>query len=99
MLKFISGEKKLPSKSEMKEDLRVQTEKVWKDCDSKRKTHRMISSDRDYVNQLSTVGDIETIPEVIQAIGDNALMEFLQHPTTFRNLKYHVIDSNTFTKE
>lgn len=99
MLKFLSGEKKLPSKDQMLQDLYVQTQKIWKDRDPKCKTHHMIHSNRDYVNQLATAGEIESIPEVILAIGEDALSELLQRPATFRNFKYTVIDGSTFARK
>lgn len=63
------------------------------------KQHRVLISNRDYVNQLSLAADIEKIPEVIHAISNDIGINLEQQPTQFRNYKYNIVDENTFTKE
>lgn len=90
-MKLFSEEKRFPSKFEMTADLNVQTKK--------HQAHRVIMANRDYVNQLTAVADLQKFPEVIHAISDDIGVNLEQQPTQFRNYKYNIIDNNTFTKE
>lgn len=98
-MRFISGEKKLPSKSEMLEDSLVQVQNIWNMGFPKRRSHFLLPIQREYFNQLSELGATENIPLVTDYIALDALNDLLTQPATFRQYKYTVIDDKTYTKE
>lgn len=97
-IKWLSGEKKLPSKQEMMHDLHVNTEAHWAKGYSKWKTHYIIALENEYLKSLETLCDTENIPDVLYNIATDSFQLFLNHPTEFRKFKYTVIDSSNFTR-
>lgn len=97
-LKYLSGEKRLPSKQEMLEDQRVQSEAMWSKGYPKRKTHLLLPIQREYFNQLSTLADIENVPLILDSVAEDAIMDLIGKPTEYRKYKFTVIDDKTYTK-
>lgn len=98
-LKFISGAKKLPSKSEMLLDMRAQTQIHWDKGYPKKKTHFLGPEQREYCKQLSETAEIDNIPDVLLAIFNDHYASAKKNPTVnFRKCKYIVIDEKHFEK-
>lgn len=98
-LKFISGAKELPLKSDMLLDMRAQTQIHWDKGYPKKKTHFLGPEQRDYCKQLSETAEIENIPNVVLAIFNDHFENVKKNPTAnFRKFRYTVIDENTFHK-
>lgn len=99
-LKFISGAKKLPSKSEMLADIRAQTYIQWNKGYSRRFTHFLGPEQNEYFEQLSKTAEIENLPLVLANMHEDSRAEmFTQKLAEFRNFRYTVIDDKTFYKE
>ncbi|XP_037049491.1 senecionine N-oxygenase-like [Bradysia coprophila] len=99
-LKFLSGEKKLPSKAEMSRKYYETDRQFQLDWDIKKQGfEEFVSTQRQYLNELSALADIEKIPEVFNALSYDAVKVFFQHPIIVRKYKINVIDSEHFTKE
>lgn len=97
-VKWLSGDMKLPSKQEMLEDLRMNTEEHWARGYSKWKTHYLIYFEENYLKQITKLCDITPIPDVLYKIALDSFDLFLNQPTTFRRFKYSVVDNNNFTR-
>lgn len=97
-MKFISGAKKLPTKTEMLLDMRAQTQIHWDKGYPKHKTHFLGLEQRDYCKQLADTADIKNIPDVKLAIFSSHIQDFMQNPFDIRKNKYIVIDDKTFEK-
>lgn len=100
-LKFLSGEKDLPSKREMFDDMQAQYRILWNKGIPKHKMHALYSpeSSQNYLNQLSDAADIEKNPEVLCSIYEDSVMTLISDPNGYRKYNYIIIDSKTFTKE
>lgn len=98
-LKFISGAKKLPSKSEMLSDEQTQTRIHLNKGYSKRRTHFLGPEQHYYFEQLSKAAEIENAPDVISAIFVDSQITMAHTPSQFRNYRYIIIDDKTFKKE
>lgn len=97
-LKFLSGEKKLPTKDEMMQDSLANAKVHWMNGYPKSKTHYLIPIQDDCQRQLATTADIENIPDVYLKINSDILNSLINHPTEFRNFKYFIVDECNFTK-
>ncbi|XP_031619214.1 dimethylaniline monooxygenase [N-oxide-forming] 2-like [Contarinia nasturtii] len=102
VLKFISGAKQLPSKSEMFLDMQVQTFTHWNRGFNKNKTHYLYlhqSSMSEFRNQLSEIAGPEKVKAttVLRAIVLDVYETRLKD-IDFRKYKYVIIDDNTFKK-
>lgn len=97
-LKFISGAKKLPSKTDMLMDMRAQTQIQWDKGYPKHKTHVLGPEQRDYCKQLSEMAEIKNIPDVLLAIFSTHIQNFAENPFQIRKYKYTVIDEKTYEK-
>lgn len=98
-MKFLTGEKMLPSKSKMLEDMHTQLQNHYKKGYRKRLTHYLGSEQKEYFNQLAEIADIENVPEVMSEIHFNARTTMLREPSQYQKFKYTIIDDKTFTKE
>lgn len=95
-LKFLSGEKELPSTDEMMQDLHANLQKHREKGYPKWKTHYLINVEDEYLKQLADVGDLKPIPEVYLKMVQHTLGNILTQPTEFRKYKYTVIDEHNF---
>lgn len=96
-MKFISGVKNLPSKSDMLRDMQEQAQILWeKGYDKRRYYFLQGEEEKAYYKQLSEAADIETVPEyVINIIADLRITPFKE----LRKFKYTIIDDKHFIKE
>lgn len=97
-LKFLSGNKKFPSKSEMMADMRMQTQIHWNKGYRKHRTHCLAIEQRDYYRQLSETADIENLPAVLSAIFLDHFVTAGKEPSDFRKYRYVIVDDKTFSK-
>lgn len=98
-MKFLSGEKKLPSKSEMLSDMHEKLQIHWNKGYRKHYTHYLGPEQKDYFKQLSETADIDNIPDVIAAMHFDSRATLVREPAEFRKYKYIIIDDKTFIKE
>lgn len=98
-MKFLTGEKKLPSKSEMLKDMHIQLENHYRKGYRKRLTHFLGSEQKEYFNQLAQMADIENIPKVMSDMHFTARTTMLKEPQQYQNYKYTIIDDKTFIRE
>lgn len=90
-MKYLSGQLKLPTKSEMLAD--------WYDNHVTRNlTHNMGLVHREYTKELSSTAGIENIPEVIYSMINEVVKDFQEKQSEVRKFRYTIIDDNTFTK-
>lgn len=97
-LKFISGEKELPSKTNMMLDMRAQTQIQWNKGYPKHYTHYLGPEAKEYYKQLSETAEIENLPNVLAAVHFDTRAAMVVAPSQFRKYKYTIVDDNTFTK-
>lgn len=98
-MKFLSGDKKLPTKTEMLNDMNEQMQKHWNKGYRKHYSHYLGPEQNEYFKQLSDTAEIENIPTVFSAMHFDSRTTMSRAPSQFRKYKYTVIDDNTFTKE
>lgn len=98
-MKFLSGEKKLPSKPDMLSDMHKQLENHWKKGYRKHYSHYLGPEQKEYFTQLSETAEIENIPDVIAAMHFDSRTTMVREPAGFRKYKYTILDDKTFTKE
>lgn len=97
-LKYISGAKKLPSKSEMLEDLQRRSavcnvNSDIEDCNQIGKVNAA-----EYSKILTEEAGIERIPPVLLAINIDSIETLSTNPLELRKYKYIIIDDETFKK-
>lgn len=97
-MKFLSGNKKLPSKSEMMADMRLHTQIHWNKGYPKHHSHCLALEQRDYYRQLSETADIENLPDVLLAIFLDHFVTFGKEPSGYRKFRYTILDEKTFSK-
>lgn len=97
-MKFISGEKKLPSKYDMLNDMWTQTENHWNKGYRVHYSHYLGAEQKEYYKQLADTANIENIPEVIGNIHWDSHFDALNNPTGYRNYKYIILDDVNFIK-
>lgn len=100
-LKFISGEKNLPSKRDMFHDMRIQYDILSNKGIPKSNMHALHSPEflQDYFKQLSDAADIEEYSELSRSIYENSVSTMIRDPNGFRKYNYIIADDKTFTKE
>lgn len=98
-MKFITGEKKLPTKYEMIEDMHKQLQRHWDKGYRKRYTHYLGPEQMEYFQQLVEISGVENIPAVFAAMHYDSRAALAREPEQFRKYEYTIIDDKTFTKE
>lgn len=104
-LTFLNGDKVMPSRSEMLNDMHIQNQIYWDRGHPKSKTHDMILKSafsveqREYLDQLAEVGGVPNIPLVFDKIIVDIRKRTKENPREQRKYRYYIIDDNTFTKE
>lgn len=98
-MKFLSGEKKLPSKSGMYSDMHIQMQLHYGKGYSKRLTHYLGPGQKEYHRRLSEIAEIENIPDVMAGMHFDSVAFSRKAPSEFRKYKYTIIDDKTFIKE
>lgn len=98
-LKYISGAKKFPPKTEMMTDMRAQVQVHWNKGYRKHETHILAKEQQEYFDQLAQTANIEPLPPVLAAIHFNSVAALHDDPDGFRKYKYTIIDDKTFKRE
>lgn len=98
-MKFITGEKQLPSKSEMIMDMQTQTQIHLNQGYRKHRAHFFLQHEKEYLAQLSEIADLEQISPVLLDIGLDSIKSSKVEPMEFRKYKYIIVNDNTFKKE
>lgn len=98
-LKYISGGKNFPSKTEMLTDMLAQAQIHWSKGYRKHQTHVLAKEQQEYFDQLAETADIEALPKVLAAIHFNSVAALHDDPDGFRKYKYTIIDDKTFIRE
>ncbi|XP_031628582.1 senecionine N-oxygenase-like [Contarinia nasturtii] len=97
-LKFISGRKKMPTKSTMQQDM------LAKDADRRNnniprsRSHVLSWNHKKYYRELSNTAGITNVPEVISDIFTNGLESLKKDAREYRTYKYIINDDGTFDK-
>lgn len=97
-MKFISGVKKLPTKSKMLRDMHRDSSKC-KSKDIGKCFEEAKANILEYAKHLSEEAEIKNIPSVVTAILFDSVQTHLTEPHEFRKYKYIIVDENTFEKE
>lgn len=97
-VKFLSGEKELPSKEEMLRDTKEEMELRWTKGYLKRQAHMMGPEQNKYYESLATIADIEPIRTVMTLIHNESSKRFSDDLYNFRKERYRIIDDETFVK-
>lgn len=98
-MKHLTGEKKLPSKSDMYADMQIRMQKHYEKGYGKRYTHYLGIEQKEYFRQLSETAGIENIPDVLADMHTDSRATMQRAPSQFRKYKYFIIDDKSFTKE
>lgn len=100
-LKFISGEKRLPSTQEMLDDAQTQSEILLSNGQPMHRMHALHLPDTawDYLKQLWDTAELEKLPDVAYEIYKDSILTSATRPNEFRNYNYKIIDDKTFIKE
>lgn len=98
-MKFITGEKKLPSKYEMLEDMHINLQNHYNKGYRKHYTHFLGPEQKEYFKQLADAAGVENIPDVMADMHFDSRSTMARAPSQFRKYKYTIIDDKTFTKE
>lgn len=98
-LQYLSGDKTLPSKDEMLNDMQKHIEIHMNRHQSNRSSQFFELEHRDYFNELTDLMNVEGPAEVISSIYlDNDGMR-KGDPTTFRKYRYIVLDDIRYIKK
>lgn len=100
-LKFVTGEKRLPTKQEMLEDAQTQSLILLNKGQPMHKLHVLHLPDVawDYLKQLWDTADLEQLPDVSYAIYKDSILTSATQSNEFRKYNYKIIDDKTFIKE
>lgn len=95
----MSGERKLPSKNEMREDQMAEAERLWKKGYPRERTHDVARDQKVYQKQLSDLAGIKNLPDVFYDMYFDIYTGLTENPSGFRKYRYTIIDDHTFVKE
>lgn len=101
-LTFMTGRKKLPSKDQMLKEMDLDLQERWDKGLSFRKGHFLghkHDAQQKYYNDLSQKADINPIMPYITKIHAHAHQSRLKHFTSYRNVKYKIINEDDFEIE
>ena len=97
-VKWVSGKNKLPFKEKMLQDLEAYVTTEFAKGYSKRRFHYLFRSEKEYLESLATLCDIERLPDVIFSICSDALDVNRNPRRVYRGFKYTIIDSSHFSR-
>ncbi|XP_031627928.1 senecionine N-oxygenase-like [Contarinia nasturtii] len=99
-LKFLSKSKEFPSQNSMYLDTNAYVENLWKVWKvPKSKTHLIgLMNFKQYYEEFARIADIAKIPDIIQTLFHDAIMNIFQDPVGYRNYKY-IIKGDKYEKE
>jgi dimethylaniline monooxygenase (N-oxide forming) len=97
-LKFMTNQKKLPSKDEMMNDFNDEIKERVKKGLKKHQLHMMGPDQNKYYADLASIADIEPLKPVITKLHNWSSLRFLDDLTNFRKDIFRIIDDETFVK-
>lgn len=97
-MKFLNGEKQLPTKADMYHATESDVEERRNAGLPKRKYHLMDTRQRAYFEQLAAEGEFEKPPNVISKIFVDSHASRMARPGNYRNDTYKIVDDETFVK-
>lgn len=90
-LKFISGEKPMPSKEEMEKDLAIETKALRDNNIPEERTHLLGKlKHKKYYKELADTAEIENVDDVHADILTDALDLIAEDPINFRSYHYTI---------
>lgn len=100
-LKFITGEKELPTKHEMLSDAETRRKIRLDNGHSIRKMHALHQPAVawDYLQQLCESAGLKMFPPVFHEVYEDNILSSVRHPHEYKNYNYKIIDDRTFIKE
>ncbi|EAT48105.1 AAEL000829-PA [Aedes aegypti] len=100
VMKYFSGERPLPTKEEMMEDLESEMNNRWKRGLKKRQAHMMGGEvQRDYYNDVAKTAEIEPIPPVMIDMHIASHRRKNEDLRGFRNDVFRLLDGENFEME
>ncbi|XP_031630062.1 flavin-containing monooxygenase FMO GS-OX5-like isoform X2 [Contarinia nasturtii] len=96
-LKFWNNEIIIPTKAEMLEDFEAER-KRRKETGNNRQTHLLGVDQNSYLRDISKIGQMIQMPEVLLKIYDDCNELRVQFPNNYRDFNYTIIDDQTFER-
>lgn len=90
-MRFLSGAKKLPTKSDMLKDMHIHS--------TIKRPLVVVSDEKEYIQELSKDAAIEGVPEVFSDIMVDVRKLRIREPSEYHKYKYTIIDGKHFVKE
>ncbi|XP_046745134.1 flavin-containing monooxygenase FMO GS-OX3-like isoform X2 [Diprion similis] len=97
ILKIIDGRVKLPSSSEMREDIQREKRKLLQEGIPARHIIKLKDRQWAYYDDIATTAGVPSFPPVIRKIWDHTCEMRDQDLTTYKNYRYHIVDRENFT--
>ncbi|XP_055314740.1 flavin-containing monooxygenase 1-like [Sitodiplosis mosellana] len=98
-LKFWNGDIQLPTKKQMLEEFRIEKERRVEKGNDIRQSHLLGVDQAKYLQDLSNIGQMIKIPNVLLKIYDDCNELRTQYPNTYREYNYTIIDDETFERK
>lgn len=98
-LTFMTGRKELPAKQFMIDDTKREMEGRWQQGMPKKKAHSLGVYQGPYFAELARLADIVPVKPVILSMYSQNRRHQLEHPTTYRDFKFSVLDDELFKVE
>ncbi|XP_030375082.1 senecionine N-oxygenase [Scaptodrosophila lebanonensis] len=98
-LKYYTGQRDLPTREEMMEDLEREIGERW-NCGfrNKKKAHQMAERQFEYYNELARLAGIANIKPVILKMMKDCGKKYIFELDSYRNNRYKIIDDENFIK-
>lgn len=97
-LKFMTGQKKLPSKCEMMEVFEEEMSERWQRGLRKHQAHMMGPDQHRYYQDIAAIAEIEPLKPVVTKLHNWSSLRFLDDLTNFRKDVFRILDDETFIK-
>ncbi|XP_046493273.1 uncharacterized protein [Neodiprion pinetum] len=97
IVKVMDGRVKLPSSSEMREDFQREKRKLLQEGIPLRHIIKLKDRQWAYYDDIATIAGVPSFPPVIKEIMDHVTEMRNQDLITYKNYRYHVVDSENFT--
>lgn len=99
-LKFMSGEKKLPSKENMMSETKQDEDDRKSQDFPKKKSHFLgLKSHANYYKDLAATAEIEAIKPVIPKIFDKTVANLFENFNTYRFYNFTIVDDESFEEK
>lgn len=97
-MKFLSGERPMPSADAMRADTERDMQQRWQRGYKKRQAHMMGSDQNTYYDDLASTAGIENLTPVMTKLHNESSQRFLDDLVNFRKDRFRVLDDETFVK-